>query len=243
MSHSLSDLGARLRAIRAEHGWRIADVSRMTGLAGSTISKVENGQMSLTYDKLLQLVHGLNLDFSVLFSTKPAPVDPTPVTARRSIGRESDIAHVDVEWYGSYGYLNTDIANKKMTPILGEVTAQSIKEVGGLFKHSGEEFIYVLSGSIEVHTEFYSPVILQVGESMYIDSNMGHAYLAASDGPNRFICVCTDESSEGTIELLRDRGGVDRATNSVSVTGSHPHPGLDAGLASPKPRRKQEVLK
>ena len=216
MSHSLSDLGARLRAIRTEHGWRIADVSRMTGLAGSTISKVENGQMSLTYDKLLQLVKGLNLDFSVLFTSAPAAADPAPVTARRSVGREPDIAYVDVDWYGSYGYLNTDIANKKMTPILGEVKVKNIKEVGELLKHPGEEFIYVLEGAIEVHTEFYSPVVLKVGDSLYIDSNMGHAYLSASEGPSRFICVCAGETSEGTIELLRGRGGIDRIGHAVA---------------------------
>lgn len=210
MSHSLSDLGVRLRAIRSEHGWRIADVSRMTGLAASTISKVENGQMSLTYDKLLQLVKGLNLDFSVLFSSTPSAADPAPVTARRSVGREADTAYVDVDWYGSYGYLNTDIANKKMTPILGEVKAKNIEDVGELIKHPGEEFVYVIEGAIEVHTEFYSPVVLKVGECLYIDSNMGHAYLSASDGPSRFICVCAGETSEGTIDLLRGRGGIDR---------------------------------
>ncbi len=242
MSRSLSDLGARLRAIRTEHGWRIADVSRMTGLAGSTISKVENGQMSLTYDKLLQLVRGLNLDFSVLFSAAPSQADPAPVTARRSVGRERDVAYVDVESYGSYGYLNTDIANKKMTPILGEVTAKSVEEIGGLFKHSGEEFIYVLSGAIEVHTEFYSPVVLKVGESMYIDSSMGHAYVAASDGPNRFICVCTDEEGAGgTIELLRDRGGVDRTVNGVSAPPGGSVPPTPPSSQAPAMQRKKRA--
>lgn len=244
MSHSLSDLGARLRAIRTEHGWRIADVSRMTGLAGSTISKVENGQMSLTYDKLLQLVHGLDLDFSVLFSATPPQSDPAPVTARRSVGRQGDIAYVDVEYYGSYGYLNTDIANKKMTPILGEVTARSVEEIGGLFKHSGEEFIYVLSGAIEVHTEFYNPVVLKVGESMYIDSSMGHAYVAAGDGPNRFICVCTDdEGSGGTIALLRDRGGVDRTANGVSAPRLGVPPATQSAKADPLQRKKKVAAK
>jgi transcriptional regulator with XRE-family HTH domain len=205
MTHSPSDLGARLRAIRTEHGWRIADVSRMTGLAVSTISKVENGQMSLTYDKLLQLVNGLNLDFSVLFSPGAAERAAAPVTARRSVGRESDVAYVDVEGYAAYGYLNTDIANKKMTPILGEAKAHSLEEFGRLIKHPGEEFIYVLEGLIEVHTEFYSPVVLKPGEHIYIDSNMGHAYISAAPGVSRFICVCTGNSDEA-MEALNDGG-------------------------------------
>jgi transcriptional regulator with XRE-family HTH domain len=224
MSHSLSDLGARLRAIRTEHGWRIADVSRMTGLAGSTISKVENGQMSLTYDKLLQLVNGLNLDFSVLFSAAPVAAGTAQVTARRSVGRAQDIAYVDVEGYGAYGYLNTDIAHKKMTPILGETKARNIEEFGDLLKHPGEEFIYVLDGVLEVHTEFYSPTTLKPGEFLYIDSSMGHAYLSAGEGPSRFICVCTGESSESTLEVLRAIGGVERAADADAGGAKKPTP-------------------
>ena len=37
----------------------------------------------------------------------------------------------------------------------------------------------MLDGRIEVHTEFYDPVVLEQGESIYIDSQMGHAYVVA----------------------------------------------------------------
>jgi uncharacterized cupin superfamily protein len=63
--------------------------------------------------------------------------------------------------------------------------------------HSGEEYVYVLEGSIKVLTEFYDPVILNVGESIYIDSNMGHAYVTADGGEEAVVlgvCSSTDES-------------------------------------------------
>ena len=37
--------------------------------------------------------------------------------------------------------------------------------------HSGEEYIYVLEGPVEIHTEFYEPIVLQAGESIYIDAH------------------------------------------------------------------------
>ena len=46
-------------------------------------------------------------------------------------------------------------------------------------RHKGEEVVYVITGSIEVHTEFYDPVVIKEGELIYIDSSMGHAYLVA----------------------------------------------------------------
>lgn len=35
----------------------------------------------------------------------------------------------------------------------------------------------MLQGPVEIHTEFYEPVVLETGESIYIDSTMGHAYV------------------------------------------------------------------
>jgi transcriptional regulator with XRE-family HTH domain len=197
-----SDLGLRLKALRTENNWRISDVSRMTGLAVSTISKVENGQMSLTYDKLLQLTQGLGIDFSALLSGPVKPSPRTVVTARRSVGHPSDTAFVDVGGY-HYGYLNTDLAQKTMTPILGETFVRTLEEFGPLISHPGEEFLYVLEGRLAVHTEFYNPTILSPGQSLYIDSNMGHAYLTAGEGSCKFLCVCSGDSTERTMDAIQ----------------------------------------
>ena len=58
-------------------------------------------------------------------------------------------------------------------------------------RHSGDEFILVVEGEIEVFTEFYEPIILRTGESLYLDSSMGHAYIARGKGPCRIIGICS----------------------------------------------------
>ena len=72
-----------------------------------------------------------------------------------------------------------------------------MEEFGDLVRHSGEEYIYVIDGRIEVHTEFYDPVVLEEGESIYLDSQMGHAYVVA-DGCEEAtvlgVCSSADES-------------------------------------------------
>jgi hypothetical protein len=55
----------------------------------------------------------------------------------------------------------------------------------------------VIEGRIEVHTEFYDPVVLEVGESIYIDSQMGHAYVVApgcDEAVALGVCSSADES-------------------------------------------------
>ena len=70
------------------------------------------------------------------------------------------------------------------------IRAKSVSEFGELVHHSGEEYIYVLEGRIEIHTEFYDPIVLEAGESIYIDSNMGHAYVAAEGATKRLCWAC-----------------------------------------------------
>jgi hypothetical protein len=84
-----------------------------------------------------------------------------------------------------------------MIPILTRIRAKSAEEFGELVKHSGEEYIYVLKGAIKVLTEFYDPVVLNSGESIYLDSNMGHAYVTAEGCEEAMVlgvCSSTDES-------------------------------------------------
>jgi transcriptional regulator with XRE-family HTH domain/mannose-6-phosphate isomerase-like protein (cupin superfamily) len=194
-TESEADLGQRLRELRTRNRWRIADVSRMTGLATSTISKVENGHMSLTYDKLQQLARGLSLELSELFTDAKRTEAPALGAARRSVGRAGDGVILQAGSY-EYRFLNADLVPKQMVPIVGVATARTLEEFGPLIKHEGEEFLFVLQGAIEVHAEFYAPVVLQAGDHIYIDSRMGHAYLAAADETCQVLVVCTGEADE-----------------------------------------------
>jgi quercetin dioxygenase-like cupin family protein len=60
-----------------------------------------------------------------------------------------------------------------------------------LIYHQGEEFIYVLDGTVEVLSEFYEPTVLEAGESIYIDSTMGHNVRAVGKRPARVLNIMT----------------------------------------------------
>ena len=127
--------------------------------------------------------------------TRPA------VTARRSVGRLDDADRVNTKNYDYY-YLCTELRRKRMIPVYTRIRAKSVAEFGELVRHSGEEFIYVLDGAVEVHTEFYDPVVLQAGESIYIDSNMGHAYIAAEGCDEALVLAVCSSADEGLLESL-----------------------------------------
>jgi len=200
-------LGRALRTIRGGLGVSLAEISARTGLAVSTLSKVENGQLSLTYDKLVQLSEGLEVDISAFFAKDPHPIEngspaAPPVTARRSITRPGEAMLIETPNY-DYRYLCTDLSQKSMVPILITIRARSIVEFSQLSRHSGEEFLYVLRGPLEVHTEHYAPTRLETGDSMYMDSTMAHAFLAAGRRSALMLNVCHSPNA-GHFQTLLD---------------------------------------
>ena len=198
MSGRTAKLGEALRALRKRRGDSLADVSQQTGISISALSKVENGRLSLTYDKLMMLSEGLDVDINYFFSGADADGDkPGQPTGRRSIDRSEDGRLVETRNY-SHRYLGTEISNKKMVPLIVDIKARTMEEFGEFVRHHGEEFIYVLQGTLIVHTEFYEPVVLEEGESLYIDSMMGHAYLSGGEGPCRTVAVCTAPEAQLT---------------------------------------------
>jgi transcriptional regulator with XRE-family HTH domain len=188
-------LGSLLRSLRDRNGWTLKEMSERTEIPVSTLSKVEHDRLTLTYDKLVQLSQRLNIRISELFAD-PDEVVEAAVTARRSIGSMDEAVRVNTKNYDYY-YLCPELRRKRMIPIITRIRAKSAEEFGSLVTHSGEEYIYVLEGGIQVLTQFYDPVVLHVGESIYIDSNMGHAYVTAEGCDEALVlgvCSSTDES-------------------------------------------------
>jgi transcriptional regulator with XRE-family HTH domain len=197
-----SRLGAALRALRRQKGWTLAEVSRRTGFSVPTLSKVENDKLSLSYDKLIRVSEGFGVDIAQLFAPVNGAGEPAAITGRRSVNRLGEGETVATRNY-DYRYLSTDVTRKKFIPILTELHARSIEEFGELVRHTGDEFIYVLEGEAEIHTEHYAPVVLGAGESTYLDSTMGHGYVARGNKPCWVLAVCS-ASEHDLREFTRD---------------------------------------
>ena len=198
-------LGEVMRGIRSRQGWTLKQMSEKSGIPVSTLSKVEHDRLTLSYDKLQQVSQRLNLRMADLFAEQddePAPV----VTGRRSIGTLDNAARVTTENY-DYHYLCTDLRQKRMIPIVTRIRAHSAEEFGDLVRHQGEEFIYVLEGAIEVHSEFYDPVVIEAGQGIYLDSTMGHAYIAAEGHEEATVLGVCSSADNGLMDSLMNLRG------------------------------------
>jgi len=195
-------LGKSLKAIRKQRGMTLIDASERTGLPVSTLSKIENNKVSLSYDKLLRMCTALEVDISELFSGHAAEAKtPSRVSSgRRSVDRRGSGYAIDTPSY-SHLYPAADLLNKRAIPIIAEIRARSLAEFGELLHHPGEEYAYVLEGVVDLHTDLYAPVRLGTGDSIYFDSGMGHAYIAVSDAVCKVLSVCVADQERGATHV------------------------------------------
>jgi transcriptional regulator with XRE-family HTH domain len=174
---------------------KLTDVAVKTGYSVSTLSKMENDKLSLSYDKLAGISKGLGVDISVFFEQDAAAPLAAPPTGRRSISRAGDGRSIETDAYGHL-YMATDLLNKRFIPVIAEIHARSIEEFGDMICHPGEEYAYVLEGVVDLHTELYAPVRLETGDSIYFDSGMKHAYISVGEQPTRVLSICSGEESK-----------------------------------------------
>lgn len=169
------DLGARVRELRKAQGWTLEQAATQAGLARSTLSKIENGQMSPTYEALKKLAVGLQISVPQLFT----PPQKGQVTGRMAVTRSGDGASHATTTY-EHELLAETLTQKQMLPYRAQVRARSADEFDGWVRHDGEEFLYVLTGVIRLYTEFYEPVEMKRGDSAYYDASMGHNVISIS---------------------------------------------------------------
>ena len=227
-------IGSLLKSLRARNGWTLKEMSERCGIPLSTLSKVEHDRLTLTYDKLLQLSQRLNIRMSEMFAEQDGSAEPA-ITARRSIGRIADAIRVNTPNYDYY-YMCPELRRKRMIPVLTKVRAKSLAEFGELVHHPGEEYIHVLEGKVEVHTEFYDTIVLGAGESVYIDSNMGHAYLAAEGCDEAVLLGVCSSADDQLMESLMTLHGEETAAQTAAQAQAQAQP-VKAAPSKPRARK------
>ncbi len=177
-------IGERLARFRRAKGLTLARLSAMTSISEATLSRAENGLSPLNAHNLYILAKVLDVDIVGFFRPDAKEFSKGKRTVTRcGEGEKESTDRYDLE------LLCAELAAKVMVPSRNRVTAPSLEEAGGLRAHEGEEFLYVLSGQVEVHTELYAPTRLSPGDSMYFDSNMAHAYVAVGAEPAEILVV------------------------------------------------------
>lgn len=170
--HDRIGLGLRLRAERKARSLTLKELSARSGVALSTLSKMELGQSSVAYEKVAAVAGALALDVGLLFSG-PAAAATSAQTVAWSPQEDGPLYRSD---HYEYRMLATEFAGKHMTPLRGRIVAKRREEFSDFIRHPGQEFVTVLAGQVRIEFETGELIELKKHESAYFDSSVGHIY-------------------------------------------------------------------
>lgn len=177
-AHPLTDrsqVGARLRSIRKAQKLTLKQLSERSGVALSTLSKMELAQVSVSYEKLAAAARALGVDIAQLFAPSAMAsraVQPTVVS--------TTIADAPGYSTGNYDYhpMAGDFPGRSMTPMYARIFARELQQFEDYIRHPGQEFALVLSGRVRIQFETGETVSIGPQETAYFNSSIGHIYLA-----------------------------------------------------------------
>lgn len=199
-------LGKAIRAKRVAAGLSLADLAARIGVALSTMSKIENGKISTSFERLDSVSRALEADLAEFMGAGVGaagagqPAISGAYGMRRSITRPEDCPMMDagsyVEWFHA-----SDMLQKRYQPIVAELLVEDVAEYGAFTQHSGEEFNYVLEGEMEFHTEIYAPTRIKAGSSIYFDAEMKHAHVRVGKERCRILAIlCPRQEPDLAVE-------------------------------------------
>jgi transcriptional regulator with XRE-family HTH domain len=196
-----SPIGQRLKALRGENRWTLKDVAERTGISVGTLSKLENGKTELNFSSVNKLAEGLGIAVTDLTNPQPR------VTGRRSITKGGDGTQFETRDI-DYEVLCSEVSGQHQGYMRAVVKAREVDPNMDWHRHAGEEFIYVLKGTLELHTEFYDPVVLKAGDSILFDSSMGHHYVSRGRSDAEVLISFSLKGYRNVADSIRDQATV-----------------------------------
>jgi len=177
-------LGRSIRDARRAKGWTLEETGQAAGIGRSTLSKIENNQTRPSFDIVRRLTKALDMNTPQLFLQSVQ----SGVSGRRDY-TPSGTGEVQSTPTYIHELLCTELTSKRMLPYIATIKARDISEYETWIRHSGEEFMYVISGELLFVSEHYRPLPMKAGDSLYYDSGMGHGCVSTGPEDARILWV------------------------------------------------------
>ena len=182
MEDQLKQIGERLRGLRDVLDIPIEEMAATIDIGVDKYEKIERGEVDITISNLMKIAHHCGVSPDALMFGEEPHMRAYYVTRK---GQAQSVERIDNYKYES---LTSGFRNPKANAFV--VTVKPKPDAKKIYKntHTGEEFNYVLSGTLEVHIG-NKIITLQAGDSIYFESTTQHGLMALGDQPAKFVAV------------------------------------------------------
>ena len=193
MEPQIAEIARRIHSLREDAGITEEEMAEVAGIDTGSYAALEAGESDLSFTVLYRCAEKLGVDLvDLLIGEGPRLTGYSVVRAGQglSIKRRAGF---------EYLHLAPTFKGKLAEPFLVTAPFRADEQDVpiALSRHEGQEFDFILSGTLrfayEDHTEE-----LHAGDTVYYDSGRGHGMIATGGVPCTFIAVVLkDHESEG----------------------------------------------
>jgi transcriptional regulator with XRE-family HTH domain len=176
----IENVGQRLRSFRSSRGWTLDTLASHSGLSKSYLSRIEDGDRQPSIAALLNISRALGISLGELVSEQNSAELTKVVRGSEAIAIQGN-GLVYQEHSGN-------MRGASMQPIRITVPVGRIGDE--LYRHDGEEWLYILSGVLELKLgdQTYE---LFAGDSIYFDATIGHRLYAKGERDVEAVLVAS----------------------------------------------------
>ena len=184
---AIKNVGEKIMSIRQSKGIAVEELAERCGFAGAMMIKIEENEAIPSLGHLIKVARALGVRLGTFLDDMdqlgPVVTRKGDLVKGSSFSSKSSSAHLNLNFFP----LASDKSGRHMEPFIVEIDPTTCAEFSQS-SHEGEEFIYVLSGIIEIRygKEVYT---LSEGDSIYYDSVVDHQVYAAGELPAKILAV------------------------------------------------------
>jgi transcriptional regulator with XRE-family HTH domain len=178
----LTSIGDCLRAMREQQGLTLEQTSELSGISTSHLSRLESGERQPSVASLLALSAAFGVPVGALFGETQGPTTPLGLSLPDEIRHESNGLTVA----SCSGYAGSNVIDAL------RVTVTPERPVPTPARHPGEEWLYVLCGTLrlEYDGELH---LLGAGTAAHFNAEVPHR-LGAEEAPAEVLLVAAKPS-------------------------------------------------
>ncbi len=180
MKEKIEEIATRVRELRELSEISLQEMADHLNVSLETYEDYENGKVDVPASILFEIANKLNVSMSLLLTGEEPRMHIFSVT-RKGEG-------VEVERRKQYLYQNLagKFVHKKAEPFI--VTVEPKEEKPSVYSHPGQEFDYVLEGTLKFYIHD-NEIVLEEGDSIFFDSSYGHAMEALNDRAAKMLVI------------------------------------------------------
>jgi len=188
MSKGNTLVGSKIKGIRESKNIALEEMAERSGLSIEQIVSIENDQFLPSLGPLIKIARALGVRLGTFLDDNDAL---GPVVCRAAEREDNSISFsndaTEARKNMEYHSLAKQKAGRHMEPFIIDINPSEEKEFK-LSAHEGEEFIYVMSGEVEI-AYGKDTYILREGDSIFYDSIVKHHVHGAAGQAARILAV------------------------------------------------------